>query len=192
MEACAQCNNPFCSGLSKGAREKLCANAHRVTYKKRNEQVLFFDFRHILIIESGFALMSRGYLADRQQGTDILEPGSLVGIVQMYRKEHNVTLNFLPLEETTGCLVRLSLIEEMVEEYPDFAASVLREFSNRFSRVASKLAIHSYGTARQRLEFSQKRVEELGVVDLVTHEDLACLSGLSRVTVTRLLNSPHA
>ena len=66
---------------------------------------------------------------------------------------------------------------------------LIAEFSERFGRVTGKLTIHSYGSARERLEFSVERVRELGLESEVRQEDLACLAGLSRVTVNRLLNA---
>lgn len=189
MERYTDCKNCFCSGLSPEARRLICENAHRIHYKQRNEQVMFLDSRHVLIMESGYALISRGFMTDKQQGTDILEPGSVVGIVQLFQPDYTATLNFLPLTPVSGCMVRLSLMEKLAAENAEIATALLKEFSARYGRVVSKLAIHSYGTANQRLQFSIARVRELGLEKEITHEDLACLSGLSRVTVTKLLNS---
>lgn len=189
MEDCKSCANGFCQSLPVDLRLQLCENAHRIRYKKRNEQVTFFDFRYVFILESGYILTSRGYLSDRQQGTDILEPGDIVGVVQLFHPDYDATINLLPLTPVTGCLVRLSVLENLIRTNPDCAVLVLKEFSKRFGRVTSKLAIHSYGSARERLDFSLNRVRELGLENEVTQEDLACLAGLSRVTVTRLLNS---
>lgn len=186
---CHTCTNEFCSHLPADLRERLCSTAHKVRYKKRNEQVMFFDFRHALIIESGYILVSRGHLSEREQGTDILEPGSIVGVVQLFHPNYDATINLLPLTPVVGCLVSLKTLEDLIEKNPTCAVLVLQEFSQRFGRVTSKLAIHSYGSAYERLEFSLGRVRELGLENDVTQEDLACLAGLSRVTVTRLMNS---
>lgn len=191
MESCSQCegSNPFCSSLPEECRIKLCRAAHRVRYKKRNEQVCFFDFKRLFVIESGYALTSRSDIEDHQQGTDILEPGNLVGVVQLFNKEYIATINLLPVVPVTGCFVGIETIEQLVNEYPDFAIAIIKECTKRYGRIASKLGIHFYGTAKERLAFSFNRAKELGLENEITHEDLACLSGLSRVTVTKLKQS---
>lgn len=189
MGNCSSCTNGFCLSIPPEIRKKLCSSAHKVSYKKRNEQVTFFDFRYVIVIESGFVLLSRGCRSDRQQGTDILEPGAVVGIVQLFNPGYDATINLLPLTPVTGCLIRLSVLEELISSSPECTLSVLSEFSRRFGRVVSKLAIHSYGTAQERLTFSLDRACELGLENDVTQEDLACLAGLSRVTVTKLMNA---
>lgn len=189
MEDCSLCTNVFCSSLPPDLRQRLCSSAHRVQYKKRNEQVTFFDFRYVLILESGYVLTSRGHLSDRQQGTDILEPGDIIGVVQLFHPDYDATINLLPITPVTGCLVSLKVLESLIRSNPECAILVLEEFSKRFGRVTSKLAIHSYGSARERLDYSLQRVRELGLENEIRQEDLACLAGLSRVTVTRLLNS---
>ena len=182
------CHNPFCLGLSDEVREKLCSIAHKVTYKKFNEQLIFFNFERILIIEEGAALLSRGgHVSERQQGTDILEPGNLVGVVQAFHPDYEAAINLLPLTPLTGCLINLHEIENLITIYPELAVAMLTEFSERFGRIASKLAIHSYGSAQERLDFTLSRVEELGLNNTVTQEQLARLSGLSRVTVNKLM-----
>lgn len=181
------CSNPFCLGLPDDVRKILCANAYSVAYKKQNEQVIFFNFKHVLIMEKGYAITSRGHLSERQQGTDILEPGNLVGVVQAFHPDYEASISLLPLTHVEGCLVKLPKVEQLAKTHPEFAVAILTEFSERFGRVVSKLAIHSYGSARERMNFVLERVEELGLSNLITQDQLARLSGLSRVTVNRLM-----
>ena len=106
--------------------------------------------------------------------------------MQLFNDEYNATINLLPLVPVTGCFVKIETFERLIREYPDFAVAVIKEGSKRFGRIASKLGIHFYGTAKDRLEYSLNRAKELGLENEITHEDLAMLSGLSRVTVTKL------
>ena len=218
-EQCGICpgSNGFCSSVPSQLRERLCASAHRVRYKKRNEQVMFLDFRYVLVIESGYVLISRGHRSERQQGTDIVGPGNIVGIAQLLHPDLDSVINLLPLTPVEGCLVSLKTLEGLIDESPALGRLLIAEFSERFGRVTGtlyidgdlaadaevystsslyvggdvtgKLTIHSYGSARERLEFSVERVRELGLESEVRQEDLACLAGLSRVTVNRLLNA---
>lgn len=184
-----QCSNSFCRSLPAYLRARLCEGARRVTYKKRNEQVMFLDFHYLLIVESGHLLISRAHRSDRQQGTDIVTAGNVVGIAQILRPELKSIINLLPITQAQGCLVRLKTVEELLETSPELGKLLVTELAERFGRVAGKLAIHSYGSARERLDYSLERVRELGLSNEVRQEDLASLAGLSRVTVSRLINS---
>ena len=190
-EQCGICpgSNGFCSNAPSQLRERLCASAHRVRYKKRNEQVMFLDFRYVFVIESGYVLISRGHRSERQQGTDIVGPGNIVGIAQLLHPNLDSVINLLPLTPVEGCLVSLKTLEGLIDESPALGRLLIAEFSERFNRYTYRLTIHSYGSARERLEFSVERVRELGLESEVRQEDLACLAGLSRVTVNRLLNA---
>lgn len=189
MNHCANCHNCFCTSINLENRKLICQSAHRVQYKKRNEQIILLDHHYILVIEDGYILTSRGYMTDKEQGTDILGPGSLIGVVQINHDGYEAMMNMLPLTPVVGCLIRLDLLEKLANEQTDCATAIMRELTGRFGRVVSKLAIHSYGTSAERLDYSERRVAELGLENQVTQEDLACLSGLSRATVTRLLNA---
>ena len=189
---CLTCTNPFCTRVYNDTyQEKICNRAHKIQFKKRNTQVMFFDNGNVFIIEEGYVLIQRSVNSDKPRGTQILGPGDVIGIVQLYNHDYQATIELLPLTPVRGCMVPTGAMESVLQSDLSIANGFIELCTKRIAANSESLAVNSYGTSRERLEFYLERIRKMGIIDEVTQEDLAVLAGLNRVTVTKILNSEN-
>ncbi|MBQ3387156.1 MAG: Crp/Fnr family transcriptional regulator [Eggerthellaceae bacterium] len=189
-KSCLTCTNPFCAKVfNELYRSKICERAHKIQFKKRNTQVMFFDNGNVFIIEEGYVLIQRSISSDRPRGTQILGPGDIIGIVQLYNHDYQATLDLLPLTPVRGCMVPTGAMEGILQTDLTIANAFIELCTKRIASNSESLAINSFGTSRDRLAFYVDRIRKMGLTSEVTQEDLAILAGLNRVTVTKILNS---
>ena len=122
----------------------------------------------------------------KRQGIDILKPGDLLGIVQLFNSDYKNSISILPLSSVSGCMIPVNTVEKLILENSDISTAILAHYSQRFSRVLDHLTINSMGTSKDKLDFALGTANESDIKQL-THEELAILSGLNRVTVTRTI-----
>jgi CRP-like cAMP-binding protein len=107
-----------------------------------------------------------------------------------------------PLEATALTdLVLMRVHWAEVEQSPRLAQSLLREMTRRLQQTELMLAIAGYRRVDDRLrqllsllrqEVGQVTTEGVRLAVRLTHQQLACLIGTTRVTVTRLLSEFRA
>lgn len=174
----------FFEGLRSDSQEALIAASTPVSYFRKKEQLFYFGSSHILIIESGNFMTIRNEFHDRQQGVDILRCGDLLGIIQLFNSDYNNPITILPLSDVSGRLLTVNSMQQLIKSHDDIAEQVIKQFSQRYSRVVKHLAILAGGTSKERLEYSLETMLSLGLRQF-THHELALFSGMNRVTVTK-------
>lgn len=186
--SCADCHNVFCTGLSPAAKADIFSAKSCFDYSRKSEQLFFFDNKQILIISSGCFMTIRHNHQGKHQGIDILESGDLLGIVNLYSKQTHGAISILPFSRICGCLLPIRAFESLCAKHPDLAASTLAHVSGRFSRLIGHMTNQAFGTSKDKIKYSlELSRKHLGDFYL-THEQIALLSGLNRVTVTKLMS----
>lgn len=185
-KSCDCCTNSFCQSLTPESREKLFKARHWVNYKYKNEQIVFFGHGHLLILESGALMTIRGLAQGKKAGIDILKAGDLLGIIQIFNDDYEKSISILPLSSVCGCLIPINVMNRLINENHDISNAVIAHFSRRFARILCHLSVYSLGTSRDKLDYALVATNDLDIKQL-THEELATLSGLNRVTVTRTI-----
>ena len=184
--SCASCTNPFCQSLCERSRKRIFEAKTWVTYSSKEDQPFFLENRQILILEQGAIIAYRSNVDVKMQSITLVRPGDLLGIVGMFSNKQRDHFSIAPLADSAGCMLPLRVMEQLVQEEPDICVAVMRQYSDRYSRVVDGFINKTMGTSEQRVEYSLQSLREIGI-QYVTHEHLALLSGLNRVTVTRAL-----
>ena len=185
--ACASCQNGFCTSLLPQTREAICRSKIWVNYSRKNQQAFFLENKQILILESGCIIATRADEGARQQSVDLLGPGDLLGIVNVFNSQSKREyFQILPLTECTGCMLPIRTMEELILEHKDLCKVFITQLAGRFSRVVDNMMDKTLDTAQDRVVYAQALLRQHGVMKY-SHEDLALLSGLNRITVTRIL-----
>ena len=187
---CQECSNRFCKSLSDDSRDRLFDNHVWMNFQKKREQMFFLENKQILIIEYGVVGCFRSNGQNRTQCIDILGPGDLLGCVNLFRGKGREMVEIYPLTDCGGCLISVKDMEKFIIENEDICRSMVAQLSDRYSRLADNLVSRATGDSLMRLEYTLNILREKGVpLEGVSHEVLAMLSGLSRVTVTRTMHT---
>lgn len=186
-KSCDSCTNSFCQSLSPESRAKIFKMCRWVNYPYKKEQIVFFGNGNLLILESGALMTIRSTPEGKKQGIDILKAGDLLGIVQLFNKEYEDTISVLPLSSVCGCMLPIEGIEQLIRENHDISNAIIAHLSRRFVRVIHHLSVHSFGTSKDKLDYALYKTTNDRDIKHLTHEELAILSGLNRVTVTRTI-----
>lgn len=186
-KSCDSCTNSFCKSLSPESRAKIFKMRRWVNYPYKKEQIVFFGNGNMLILESGALMTIRSTSEGKKQGIDILKAGDLLGIVQLFNKDYEDTISVLPLSSVYGCMIPIDGMEQLIRENHDISNAVIAHCARRFIRVIQHLSVHSFGTSRDKLDYALYKTTNDSDIKQLTHEELAILSGLNRVTVTRTI-----
>lgn len=180
-------SNSFFKNLSPDSRAKILKASQRIYYNNKKEQVIIFGNGRILILDSGFIMTIRSNEQGKRVGIDILRPGDLLGICQLFNYNYENTISILPLSLVHGYVISLENMSKLIEENRDISLAVISQFSQRFIRVINHLSVNTLGTSKDKLKYTLQTIKNLNI-KLPTHEELAIFSGLNRVTVTNNLN----
>lgn len=186
--SCSACTNPFCTKLTTESRASIFQAKKWVNYSCKNEQSFFLENQQVLILEQGVIMPIRVSSTSKQRGLDLLTAGDLLGIVGVFQSEDERDFfQILPLTDCAGCMVSANFMRHMVLECPDVGRAFCAQITRRFSRMVDNLCTSTLEDSETQVELARRKLEGLGV-DKYSHRDLAMLTGMNRVTVTRILN----
>lgn len=141
-----------------------------------------------MIIEDGQLMTIKSNTDGKQQGTDILRSGDLLGIVQLFNNDSQNVISTLPLSPVKGCILSVSAFEDIIRNDNETATLLISQMATRFHRVVEHLYEGSISDSAKKLDKAISITKSSGN-STITHEELSILSGLNRVTVTKSLKN---
>ena len=185
--ACITCDNNFCSELPGDIRTELCSR--RIVMRAKRKKSLIFDARQIVIVRSGVFIPSFLREDGKEIGLSLKKPGSLLGVGQMFTDRERM-FNLYIIADFEGCVFSVSHFESLFEKYHEFAKLAMR-------KCIENLTSHSEFVVDIALSDSESKVQALqNLIDSnsafsgikLTHEEMAVLLGINRVTVTKVVS----
>ncbi len=191
-------NNPFCRFLEADTRAALCKISVRAQYKQR--QVIELDpgpNGKLMLVHKGQAIPLRIRQDGRQKGIECLGEGDIVGLGQLFRRaDQCVGISIYVKEHLEVCLFPVSEFQKLCATNANFAGEVIRNLSRRFFTVVDHLENLTLGNGEERIlylvDFLGAGPDNLGTslqTVAITHEELALLAGINRVTATRVIDN---
>lgn len=121
----------------------------------------------------------------------IHEPGSLIGETSAYDGQPSFS-SAVAVTETLVYAFSPSQITSVVRESPEIAHQLIQSLGAKMRVLAAQVSSLTFMDARGRIAYMLLQATEAvpmrpGLIRL-THQDVANLTGVSRVTVTNLLN----
>lgn len=125
---------------------------------------------------------------------DILTPGSVFGCFQM---EQSLPNHFAECSKPGYlCTTPINEFLQLVQVYPEITLRLMQKMAHRLNEYETKLEASS-GDAATKILYELKRIQEkrsrnffgkiFSLPLRMTHEEIAHLTGLNRVTVTRTM-----
>lgn len=194
MSNSSRCQNPFCMSLEPHVRKNLCHISTSCTYHpKRTITVEIGKNGHLLLIVKGVAITLKQRADGKQLGIECLEKGDIVGISNIFREEMDHAV-FYTKKEVQTCSFRTEDFSNLCLSYPDISRQVIRSLSHRFAQAVTKLEHISLDNSTEKIMYLFEKLccersdIEQGYFSF-THEELALLTGINRVTASRVIEN---
>ncbi len=123
----------------------------------------------------------------------VLEPGTFFGEMPLLG-EHMRNATAEAIEDCILCLLGRADIEQLILRRPQVALRMLEVLGRRLAEVEARLEDLAHRSVPERLVAVLVRLAERadGVIEGVTHQELADMVGAYRETVTKVLNELQA
>ncbi len=183
--------NPFCGRLNAQTRACLCQTGIPVRYQAR--QIIEIDpcqNNKILLVRKGRVIPVRQRTNGKQKGIEYLGEGEIWGITHLFSPVRPVT-NITAQAKTVleGCLFPVAHFEELCLKHLDLARLVMSQLSCRFASVINQLEHMTLDSGEEKILYLLDLLTSINSQSLpFTHEEIALLAGVNRVTVTRVLD----
>lgn len=169
-----------------GAGEHISVRAGRTVYEQGEVSPYFY------FVLTGKVKVSMLRPDGTELTLDVMGPGALCGEAAAFDGLPRFSMATV-LEDATLARFSAREIADAIRERPELALALLRLVSVKQRNVAVRLAYSALSAAEVRIAELLRRLgdvyaggDEVLVVDL-THEEIASLTGTTRVTVTRAL-----
>ncbi|MGB9920488.1 MAG: Crp/Fnr family transcriptional regulator [Moorellales bacterium] len=148
----------------------------------------------VMLLRKGSVITLMTRPDGRQKGIEYLSEGDVIGLgylfTQLTEPDAVMVYTKTPVEV---CLLPTRLIEELCQSCLDLSNRLVRDLSRRFRSLVKHIEHMSLDTSEERVSYllaclghwETRNYRRLGL----THEELALLAGLNRVTVTRVIGS---
>ncbi|MEG1751009.1 MAG: hypothetical protein RR241_04500 [Raoultibacter sp.] len=187
--------NRFCAALSDRAREKLCASAKQVRLQAKDRISVSMNPDKVAIVRQGAIVAHVGSAdSDRIMASFIAVTGDVINVMRIagaagvYPEDFNVADYGHVLKPAEVCLVSLDVLRELAQE-PDVSAAIIVQLTDRYKDALDRMRSANYESAENRVRWLLEYLEIKGIpLASVTHDEMALILGMNRVTVTRMLS----
>jgi CRP-like cAMP-binding protein len=190
----SHCQNPFCLALQPQIREKLCTIAAMRTYQAKKTVIIEIgQHGHLFLITKGVAITIKQRPEGKQRGIECLEKGDIIGISNIFREEKDYAI-FYTKKETTVCHFPTKDFGDLCSNFPELSCEVIRSLSHRFAQVVINLEHSTLDNSTEKMlyliqKLSYEQTASSKQVFSFTHEELALLAGINRVTASRVIEN---
>ncbi|GBF33656.1 cAMP-binding protein [Desulfocucumis palustris] len=151
----------------------------------------------IYLIKSGWVKIFRTNLNGRQVSVALRYPGDFIGLAEVLSDEAEREYSAEAMENVSLLIIWRDAFMKMLAKNPEFSAKVLNLMANRLREAQNTIHDFIINPVQGRLAVVLKNMAEragvseegdyINVKLNVTQEELACLVGSSRQTVSTLL-----
>lgn len=151
--------------------------------------------KYLYYLVKGAAMASKSSEHGRVRITRFIKEGEFFGTVTLF-SQVPYTMGLETLQQSVFCRIEKAELEDLLRATPNLLFPFFIDLVEKLQRT-SELVLDNYLPAEERVRktlvfyaetFGQRlRGERLAVSKKITHYDIACLAGTTRVTVTKVL-----
>ncbi len=177
--------------------QSICQNGYLKEY--RRGEIIFFENdseKKLYLLVDGQVKLSMLSSEGREKVMTILQAGDIFGEISLFDHDpHPLTAEVL--EKARLMILDWNDLEEIIMEQPRLALKIIEALSKKTRLLTSQVRDLVFHDAKGRLanllirfakDFGQKVDEGTMIEIILTHQEIANLLGVSRVTVTKTLN----
>lgn len=182
--------NAFCKNMDTVNNHRICKECRHLTLKPKQELTFFKSSQKYAIVQ--FGLLASIFLTEegKQKSVELFTPGSFIKTNDLFTNDNEEAFILQTITPVCLCVFSDTLFNDLYKENPNFANTVLNATTLRLKSSLNHLLHIKTNNSEDRVKFILDFLHEAGVDDtFLTHEDIALLTDLNRVTVTKALNN---
>lgn len=143
-----------------------------------------------MLLDKGQILTVRQRSDGKQKGIELLHSGDILGMSQLFCNVQPITILISAKQSVEGCIFSSNFLEATCVLHPDFACALLRNICRRFAEAIDHIEHISLDNSIEKMIFTLNKVKvnDPKGLNRLTHDDLALLAGMNRVTATKAIN----
>ncbi len=183
-------NNNFCCKLSGTTQHRLCKACLKLNLKPKQEVVFEAEANQVAIVHNGVLISLYRTEDGEEKSLELLKTGDLIGAENLFNQGVKQTKNLLSLTEVTICLFSIEVFETFYQQSPDFSHVMVQSLSGRFRKSLDNLLLMHTSNSEEKVRYVLELLKEEDIdLTYITHQDLAMISNLNRVTVTKAIKA---
>lgn len=128
----------------------------------------------------------------KQHCAEMLKRGDLLGVDNLYHRNKAQTGYLMALSDVSLCLFPIEIFQTLYQQSPEFAKEVLSSLSARLHKSLQHQLYMRCASSEDKVRTILDYLESESIdTSYLTHEDLAMIADLNRVTVTRAIKTIH-
>jgi CRP/FNR family transcriptional regulator len=198
------CDMQFCMGdlwlfkeLGPKEKEQICSFTRKIV--KNKGQHLFWEGEtadSLFLIKKGRIKLYKITDSGKEIFLDFLGYNSVVGEDALFT-HHTYSMNAVALEKSHICACSVKELEQFINKNPAVSMKIIKALGGKLQNATYSIesfAVHDVKGRIARLllrlgkEYGRNREGNLVLDFKLTHEDIAALTGASRVMVTKVMN----
>ena len=199
MKATQECLKDMAvfSRMEKDEIEMICKNSNVKSYEKN--EIIFFeedDSRNLYLLVNGQVKLTMLSPDGKEKVLTILQEGDLFGEISLF--DHNPHPVTAEVQKKARLLtLPFNQLEKMIIEKPQLALKIIEALSKKTRLLTSQVRDLVFHDAAERMaslllrfgkDFGREEDGRTKIDLILTHQEIANLLGVSRVTVTKTIN----
>lgn len=182
--------NIFCKNIDKVNNRRICKECTHLTLKPKQELTFFKSSQKYAIVKSGLLISIFLTEEGKQKSVELFTSGSFIKTNDLFTNDNEEAFILETVTPVCLCVFSDNLFNDLYKENPNFANAVLNATTLRLKSNLRHLLHIKMNNSEERVKFILDFLHEAGVDDtFLTHEDIALLTDLNRVTVTKALKN---
>jgi CRP-like cAMP-binding protein len=147
--------------------------------------------RKSVIVKSGLVISTFLTEEGKQKSIELYKPGTFLRMDNSYSDNSTEQYVYLvALIPTTLCVLSNTVFESLHKTSPGFSNAVYRAINNRLKENLNYLLHLKTDSSEGKVSYILSFLKEADIdYSILTHEDIALLTDLNRVTVTRAIKN---
>lgn len=185
------------SRMEKDEIKMICKNSNVKSYEKG--EVIFFeedDSRNLYLLVNGQVKLTMLSPEGKEKVLTILQEGDLFGEISLF--DHNPHPVTAEVQKKARLLtLPFSKLEKMIVQKPQLALKIIEALSKKTRLLTSQVRDLVFHDAVEKMasllirfgeDFGREENGRIKIDLILTHQEIANLLGVSRVTVTKTIN----
>lgn len=180
-------SNQFCNSLGEKTRCRLCDKAV-ITKQKRKQDSLANRINYLEIVVQGVLIVSSLADNDSPKSFELMGSGDLFGVINVFDPDAPTEYRSVALTDVVKCKLPASLIKELFYTDSQFSQALMQNLTHRLNfNNTYWMKMNSLNTIN-KIFYLADCLADMGInINDLTHEDIATIISMTRVTVTRTM-----
>lgn len=182
--------NQFCGQLEEASRQYLCRNSTCFHLSPKKELIFNKSSSQIAVVKSGLLVSIAVTEEGNLKSIELFKPGAFLRMDNLAHDDDKANVYLQAFTPASLCLFSETFFKNYFEQSAEFSYIVLSATTSRLKENLNHLYHIKTDSSEEKIRYLLKSLQKANIdCSYLTHEDIALLTDLNRVTVTRALKN---